>query len=103
MLIQVVHAEVLPLTQIHEMYPELISPVDPADFTRLRFVITLQNTEGEIRRLRLIQWNDRSLSRPNTLPKDTSAKLAEGFAEALMYSVESMTLAAVQKNLGMRT
>jgi len=98
---QVVDAAVVPLSQIQESYPELITKVNPTDFTRLRYVVTLQNAEGELRRVRLLQWNVRSLAWWNKLPKDSSAELAEGAAQALMYSVEHNAPDIVEKQLGL--
>jgi hypothetical protein len=99
MLIQVIQVDVLPLSQIKRTYLQLITYIDPTDFTRLRFVITLQTEEGILRRVRLLQWNDLALSSWSNMPKD-SAKLAEGVLASLMYAMEHMTLGATQDMLG---
>lgn len=98
---QVVDAAVVPLSQIQESYPELVTEVDPTDFTRLRYVVALQNTEGELRRVRLLQWNVRSLAGWHKLPKHHSAGLAEGVSQALMYSVEHTAPDVVERQLGL--
>jgi hypothetical protein len=42
-------------------YPQLITNVDPTEFTRLRFVIAVQMEEGILHRVRLLQWKDLAL------------------------------------------
>lgn len=97
---QVIQAEVLPLSQIKQTHPNLITQIDPDDFTRLRFVITLQNEQGILHRVRLIQWTDLSLDWWTKLPKNGSAELADGVPEALVYAIENMTVDDVQDMLG---
>jgi len=94
----VVNAAVTPFSQIQETYPELVTEIDPTDFTRLRYAVTVQNAEGELRRVRLLQWNDRSLALWNELPKG-SAELAKGVVQVLMYSVEHMAPDVVESKL----
>jgi hypothetical protein len=101
-LTQVIQVEVLPLSQVKQTYPELITHVDPTDFTRLRFVVSLQTEEGFLRRVRLFQWNDRALTGWTEMPKEKSAKLAEGVPQALMFAMENMALGDVQDMLGRR-
>lgn len=91
----------MPFSQIQETYPELVTEIDPTDFTRLRYVVTLQNAEGEARRVRLLQWNARGLTFWNELPKDSSAKLADDAAQVLMQSVEHMSPDVVECKFGL--
>ena len=97
---QVVDAAVVSFSQIQETFPELATEIDPTDFTRFRYVVTLQDVEGELRRVRLLQWNVRNLALLNKLPKD-SAELAEGIVQVLMYSVEHMAPDTVERKFGL--
>ena len=97
---QVVDAEVVPIAQLYAAYPKLVTNIDPTDLTRLRYVITLRNSKGDILRVRLVEWNDLGLKTWKELPKETSAGLAAGVAQALMYSVADMKLEEVQRKLG---
>lgn len=84
-------------------HPALEVSIDPTDFTRLRFVVILQNCDGEMQRLRLIQWNDRNVDQWRKIPKEASAALGgpeSKWAEVLISSVASMNPQEVEKMLG---
>lgn len=74
--------------------------IDPTDFTRLRFVVFLQNNKGDLRRLRLLQWNDLNADFWRKMDKDASAALSSGWDVSLMDSVDLMDPKEVQKMLG---
>jgi hypothetical protein len=96
---QVTLAEVVPFAQLQEAYESLVTHIDPTDFTRLRYVISLQNENGEVLRVRLLQWNSSSVESWRALPKNTSKELAESACEALMYSVEHTPVDVVRQKL----
>ena len=73
--------------------------IDPTDFTRLRCVITLQNENGDTRRVRLLQWNSSGVEQWRALPNDTSKELAQGACQVLMYSVENTPVDVVRQEL----
>jgi len=51
--------------------------------------------------VRLLQWNVRSLTLWNELPKDSSAELAEATIQVLMYSVEHTAPDIVEQEFGL--
>jgi hypothetical protein len=85
---------------IQANYPELEVIIDPTDFTRLRFVVFLQNYKGDLRRLRLLQWNDLNIDFWRKMDKDTSAVLSSGWDVDLIDAVDSMAPKEVQNMLG---
>ena len=97
---QVIEASVVPISTVQANFPELEVHIDPTDFTRLRFVVILQNYKGEVRRLRLVQWNDLNINRWQKMSKTASAGLGSGWADALMYSVDTKDPKDVQELLG---
>ncbi|KAF5371480.1 hypothetical protein D9615_009622 [Tricholomella constricta] len=96
----VIDASVVRTADIQASHPDLKMTIDPTDFTRLRFVVVLQNNRGDPRRLRLFQWNDLGVEKWRTMNKDTSAKLAGGWDQALIFAVEQMSPIEVDKMLG---
>ena len=86
-------------------FPALNGIVDnPTDFTRLRYVLVLQNYRGEMLRVRNVQWNDRGLERWRSISPERSRALVgengDAWSQALMYSVESMDPEEVRKMAG---
>lgn len=96
---QVILAEVVCFSQLQEAYQSLVTHIDPTDFTRLRYVITLQNEDGEVLRVRLCQWNSPRVESWRALPNNTSKELAESACQALMYSVEHTPVDVVRQKL----
>jgi hypothetical protein len=99
-LIQVVEAAIVPISDVQASHPHLEVHIDPKDFTRLRFVVILQNYKAEPRRLRLIQWNDLNVDQWRRMNKARSAELESGWAQALEYAVTSMSPKEVEEMLG---
>ncbi len=83
---------------MQEHYPGLVTEIDPTDFTRFQYIVTLQGTEGIVVRVQLHQWNVRSRG---NLPKDGSAQLAEAVSRILISSMESTPPDVVEQNLGL--
>jgi len=96
---RVVLADFVPFSQLQETYQSLVTHIDPTDFTRLRFVITLQNEAGDALRVRLIQWNSTNVEWWRALPKNSSKELAEGTCQAPVYSVEHMPVDEVRQKM----
>ncbi|KAG6818818.1 hypothetical protein H0H93_001356 [Arthromyces matolae] len=97
----VVDARVEALSVILEKAPDLLrKPIDPTELDRLRFVLILQTPTGGVRRMRMVQWNDSAIQRFREVDKEGSRLLSEGFAEALMWSVQESTPRQCEKNLG---
>jgi hypothetical protein len=84
-------------SQMQEHYPVLVTEIDPTDFTRFRYIVTLQSTEGIVVRVRLHQWNVRSRG---NLPKDGSAQLAEAVSRIFISSMESTPPDVVYRTSG---
>jgi len=99
-LIQVVEAAVVPISDVQASHPSLEVHIDPKDFTRLRFVVILQNYKAEPRRLRLIQWNDLNVDQWRRMNKAASAELESGWAQVLVYTVASKSPKEVEDMLG---
>jgi hypothetical protein len=99
-MIQVVEAAVVPISDVQASHPNLEVHIDLKDFTRLRFVVILQNYKAEPRRLRLIQWNDLNADHWRRMNKTASAELESGWAEALVYGVSSKSPKEVEEMLG---
>jgi hypothetical protein len=97
---QIVEAAIVPISDVQASNPNLEVHIDPKDFTRLRFVVILQNYKAEPRRLRLIQWNDLNADKWRSMDKAASAKLESGWAEALVYTVTSKSPKEVEELLG---
>jgi hypothetical protein len=95
---QVLQASVIPLSQIKRQHPDLITHIDPTDLTRLRCVITLQNNNGDLCRLRLLQWNDLGLEEWMRIGPEKIKALAEGVGESLKY----LELGDVKGKLGLK-
>lgn len=77
--------------------------IDPTDFTRLRFVIVMQNFRGEMRRLRLVQWNDPNVKYWRNIGKEDSAALGgpeSRWDQVLIDAVDWMKPKEVEKLLG---
>jgi len=98
--IQIVEAAIVPISDVLASNPSLEVHIDPTDFTRLRFVVILQNYKGEPRRLRLIQWNDLNVDRWRKMDKAASAELQSGWADVLVHTVTSKTPKEVEELLG---
>jgi len=99
----IIEASVVPISDVQTKHPELEVFIDPTDFTRLRFVVIMQNYKGEMRRVRLVQWNDPNADRWRRMAKEKSASLVGPESEwdqVLMSSVDSMTPKEVEKLLG---
>jgi len=104
---QVIDASVVAISDVLAEHPALEVTIDPTDLTRVRFVMILQNYKGEVKRLRLVQWNDLNADKYRKMMKEDSAKLGgdtstSGWAQALMYSVDSTRPSAVEKMLGLK-
>lgn len=99
-LVQIIEAAVVPISDVQASHPNLEVHIDPQDFTRLRFVVILQNYKGEPRRLRMIQWNDLNLDKWRRMDKAASAELESGWAQALVYTVTSKSPKEVEEMLG---
>ncbi|KDR79683.1 hypothetical protein GALMADRAFT_137466 [Galerina marginata CBS 339.88] len=99
---QVLEAAIVPISWVRTAHPDFEIHIDPTDFTRLRYLIVLQNYKGEMRRLRLIQWNTLSTEKWQKIGKEASATLAAGFGDALMLSTDSSSPSQVEKKLGIQ-
>jgi len=100
---EAIEASVVPISEVMANHPALEVTIDPTDFTRLRFVVIMQNLDGEMQRLRLIQWNDRNLDEWRKIPKESSAAMGgpnSKWAEVLISSVSTMDPQEVEKRLG---
>lgn len=89
---QIITASVVLFSDIIADNPRLDTPIDPTDFTRLRFVVIMQNNDGEDRRLRLLQWNDGNLDFYRNMDKSSSTSLGgpgSGWDSTLIDSVWS--------------
>ncbi|TRM61850.1 hypothetical protein BD626DRAFT_500736 [Schizophyllum amplum] len=76
---------------VEEQFPELVPIVsDPTDFTRPRFLLILENPEGEIRRVRLNQWNDLNVPKWREMPKEHSRMLAQDTLTVAVQCVNNM-------------
>ncbi|KDR70495.1 hypothetical protein GALMADRAFT_159931 [Galerina marginata CBS 339.88] len=87
---QIVNAAVVTIASIEAKFPELDVHIDPTDFTRFRFVVVLQ-IEGEVRRVRLVQWNDLNAEKWRTMSKDSSASSAADWMHTLIFAVDNMS------------
>ncbi|KAF9467066.1 hypothetical protein BDZ94DRAFT_1156637 [Collybia nuda] len=101
----VLEASVVPIAEVLEDHPTLEISIDPSDFTRLRLVVILVDSEGEERRLRLLQWNERNIGEWRKMGKEASARLAgdspeSQWAQTLMHAVDSMNPKDVERMLG---
>lgn len=81
------------------------APDDPAeelgyDPTRVRFVLILQNTDGEVKRVRCLLWNDLNIPRLRELPKEAGDELAKDWDMILTYTVEHMLPREVEGKFG---
>lgn len=56
--VQIIHASVVPISEIRETHPQLEINIDPTDYTRIRYIVFLVDDYGNPSRLRLIQYND---------------------------------------------
>jgi len=97
---ELVEASVVKLSDVLVSNPQLEVTIDPTDFTRVRFVLILQNYRGEPQRLRLVQWNDLNAIKWRSRPKERSTDIASGWAEALAFSLNNWTPAEVEEMLG---
>ena len=70
------------------------------DPTRVRFVLILHNTEGEVKRVRCLLWNDLNIPRLRALPKKTGDDLAKEWDMILMYTIEHMHPREVEAKFG---
>ena len=98
--LKVIEAAIVRISDVQASHPNLEVHIDPEDFTRLRFVVVLQNYKGEPRRLRMIQWNDLKADKWRRINKAVSAELESGWAQALEYSVTSKSPKEVEEMLG---
>jgi len=98
--LKVIEAAIVRISDVQASHPNLEVHIDPEDFTRLRFVVVLQNYKGEPRRLRMIQWNDLNADKWRRINKAVSAELESGWAQALEYSVTSKSPKEVEEMLG---
>ncbi|KAH9484620.1 hypothetical protein JR316_0004102 [Psilocybe cubensis] len=73
---QVVEATVARFTDIvAELGEDVNTPIDPTDYTRIRFVLILLDNEGYMERMRLVQWNDPNLDFFRNMDKDACARV----------------------------
>ncbi|KAF8951913.1 hypothetical protein BDZ97DRAFT_1656283 [Flammula alnicola] len=99
----VVQASVVSISDVQAVWPELHVSIDPTDFRCLRFVVILQDDNGEARRLRLVHWNDLNVDQWRKIDKASSASLGgpeSGWAQALMDAVASRSPKEVEEMLG---
>ncbi|KAG6861079.1 hypothetical protein C0995_004177 [Termitomyces sp. Mi166 len=98
----IVDGVIVPFADILDSNPDLRTTVmDPNDFTRVRFVVILQNSEGEPRRLRLRQWNDLGVEKWRNIPKNESIELQAGWLDVVKYSIDTMSPRDIEKSFGM--
>lgn len=86
-------AEVRTIAELQSELPELagLFSGDPADPTKLRYVVLLENDEGELRRGRCLQFNHRGLDHLRTMPKDMFAGQPLEWSDILKYTVDQST------------
>jgi len=85
-------------------YPQLELTIDPEDFTRLRFVLIMVDSEGELRRVRVLQWNDPNVDHWRNISKKDSAAMGgpnSGWEQALINAVNEMDPRVVKEKLGL--
>lgn len=90
---QIKKAEVQAIAELQRELPELkgLFPEGPVDPTKVRYVVLLENNEGELRRARCIQFNDPNLEKYRAFPKDMFAGQPVEWSDILMYTVENST------------
>ena len=90
--LKITKAEVQSADELKGQYPELKKFVASGqdDLTKIRFVVIMHNSQGDVKRVRCIQWNDRSFDKWRNMPKDTMNRLEQTWAETLMYAVQHM-------------
>ncbi|KAH9855077.1 hypothetical protein C2E23DRAFT_816713 [Lenzites betulinus] len=94
-------AQVESREDIEKMFPDLAPIVtDPTDLTRARFVVILENTKGEIVRVRLNQWNDMKIPMWQGVPKSESRKLADEACLMVVHAVNELDPAEVTRRMG---
>lgn len=89
--VQIIEASVDQFFDIQADYPTLQAHIDLNDLTRLRYVVILQNTQGELRRLRLTQWSSPGVDRFHNMDKEDSAAIGgpnSPWSGILMASVQ---------------
>ncbi|PPQ97185.1 hypothetical protein CVT26_000461 [Gymnopilus dilepis] len=97
---ELVEASVAKFTDVVADFPEIDTRIDPEDLTRFRFVVVMQNREGEPRRLRLVQWNDLNAHQWRQKDKSKSASLNSNWAQHLAFSLENFSPAKVEEMFG---
>ncbi|KAI0832698.1 hypothetical protein BC628DRAFT_1310298 [Trametes gibbosa] len=91
-----VSAEVESREHVEKMFPELAPIVaDPTDLSRARFVLILENANGEMLRVRLNQWNDLSIPKWRGIPQAEARKLAQDGTAMMVHAVNNMDPAEV--------
>ncbi|GLB33163.1 putative MYND finger protein [Lyophyllum shimeji] len=101
----IVEASVVSIADVQARHPTLEVTIDPTDYTRMRFVVIMQNHLGEARRLRLVQWNDIGLEKKRQMDKADSASLGgdspdSPWVQTLISAVDSMSPSEVEKMFG---
>ncbi|KAJ7583015.1 hypothetical protein C8J56DRAFT_956333 [Mycena floridula] len=107
---EVTDARVVPLADILATFPDLQVPVDPTDLTRLRFVVIMEmenETTKEVRRIRLVQWNDLAIDQWRRMNKTASAELGgdsndSQWSRSLRHCVSHLRPKDVENNWGSR-
>ncbi|KAG5652627.1 hypothetical protein H0H81_004307 [Sphagnurus paluster] len=97
---RVIDASVVAIADVQAENPALEVVIDPLDFTRLRYVVILQNSRGDRRRLRLVQWNVLSTEKYRRMDMDASAALSSSCVEVLIDAVETLSPCEVLKMFG---
>src|ERR1700710_1410901 len=92
--------QVLSTPETQELWPELgIPDASTLEDNRFRFVIVLENEQGETRRVRLLTWQTNGGDDYRNMNKDSSRHLAESWEGPLMYTIESGDVERAKKSM----
>lgn len=83
-----VGGEIRTCVGLHAQFPELGILDDPRnDDRRMRFIVVLQDSAGELRRVRCISWSQ-PLEKWRDMPKDDSATISKSWDVMLSYTID---------------
>lgn len=94
---QLINVKIVEVAVIQAQYPSLEMVTDPKDLTRLRFIVLLQNKDGEPNRMRLLQWNDLLIERWRTMSKELCAELCQEWDLSLTYALRNLSPPEVEE------
>ncbi|KAF9456986.1 hypothetical protein BDZ94DRAFT_1203510 [Collybia nuda] len=95
----IIKTDVVSVSHIRERFPKLKVVIDPTDFSRLRFMIIMQNALDHVMTVRLVQWNDFNIGEWRKIDKKVGADLAEGWGGRLRVAVETRDPSQLEKEM----